>query len=64
MATDEEIRVREMRSTILANEPDHEHESKLSEESYNQLRTEFDKEDEDDNSYSVGCEIVTSITNV
>ncbi|KAK9485819.1 hypothetical protein V1527DRAFT_451827 [Lipomyces starkeyi] len=55
MATDDEIRVREMRSTILANEPDHEHESKLtnepdhehefklSEEKYNRLRTEFDK---------------------
>ncbi|ODQ70718.1 hypothetical protein LIPSTDRAFT_106607 [Lipomyces starkeyi NRRL Y-11557] len=37
MDTDEEIRVREMRSTILANEPDHEHEFKLSEESYYRL---------------------------
>ncbi|KAK9241746.1 hypothetical protein V1506DRAFT_517766 [Lipomyces tetrasporus] len=50
MDTDEEIRVRQIRSIILANEPDNEHEFKLSEESYNQLRTEFVK-DEHDNAY-------------
>ncbi|KAJ8096667.1 hypothetical protein POJ06DRAFT_297654 [Lipomyces tetrasporus] len=50
MDTDEEIRVRQIRNVILANEPDNEYEFKLSEESYNQLRTEFVK-DGDDNAY-------------
>ncbi|KAK9258018.1 hypothetical protein V1519DRAFT_479415 [Lipomyces tetrasporus] len=50
MDTAEEIRVRQIRRIIFANEPDREHEFKLSEESYNQLRTEFVK-DEDDNAY-------------
>ncbi|KAK9319065.1 hypothetical protein V1517DRAFT_297961 [Lipomyces orientalis] len=50
MDTDEEIRVRQIRRIIFANEPDREHEFKLSEESYNQLRTEFVK-DEDDDTY-------------
>ncbi|KAK9241688.1 hypothetical protein V1506DRAFT_556426 [Lipomyces tetrasporus] len=40
MDTDEETRVRQIRRIIFANEPDREHEFKLSEESYNQLRTD------------------------
>ncbi|KAK9310923.1 hypothetical protein V1524DRAFT_371945 [Lipomyces starkeyi] len=50
MDTDEEIRVRQIRSIILTNEPDNEYEFTLSEEWYDRLKTEFVM-DEHDNGY-------------
>ncbi|KAK9323113.1 hypothetical protein V1517DRAFT_352380 [Lipomyces orientalis] len=50
MASDE-VRYLHIRKLMLANEPDNEYEFEISSSSYNRLKTEFGKDDEDDDSY-------------
>ncbi|KAK9352164.1 hypothetical protein V1523DRAFT_441312 [Lipomyces doorenjongii] len=48
MTSEEEIRCQCIRKLVLANEPDNEYEFEVSSSSYDRLKTEFGKDDEDD----------------
>ncbi|KAK9235775.1 hypothetical protein V1525DRAFT_390115 [Lipomyces kononenkoae] len=51
MASEEEIRCQHIRKLILANDPDNEFEYAIRPSSYDRLKVEFGKENEDDNTY-------------
>ncbi|KAK9322175.1 hypothetical protein V1517DRAFT_324262 [Lipomyces orientalis] len=60
MASEEKIRRQHIRKLILANEPDNEYEFEISSSSYDRLKVEFGKDNEDD-SYATWSETVTII---
>ncbi|KAK9334352.1 hypothetical protein LIPSTDRAFT_164132 [Lipomyces starkeyi NRRL Y-11557] len=48
MMSSDEIRMRQIRELIVANEPDSEYEFEICSSSYDQLKSEFSKDDEND----------------
>ncbi|KAK9243147.1 hypothetical protein V1506DRAFT_516520 [Lipomyces tetrasporus] len=66
MTSEEEIRRQHIRKLILANEPDNEYEFEISSSSYDQLKVEFGKNDEDDSYprlfYDWTRQIITVVT--
>ncbi|KAK9372166.1 uncharacterized protein V1513DRAFT_385369 [Lipomyces chichibuensis] len=66
MASEEEIRCQHIRNLILANEPDNEYEFEISSFSYDRLKADFGKDDEDDSYprlfYDWTHQVVTIVT--
>ncbi|KAK9323413.1 hypothetical protein V1517DRAFT_320706 [Lipomyces orientalis] len=66
MTSEEEIRCQDLRKLILANEPDNEYKFEISPSSYDQLKVEFGKADEDDSYprlfYDWTRQVVTIVT--
>ncbi|KAK9312022.1 hypothetical protein V1522DRAFT_424604 [Lipomyces starkeyi] len=48
VSSDEEVRIREIRQLVLANEPDKEYEFELSLSSYEKLKAEFVRDEENE----------------
>ncbi|KAJ8104354.1 hypothetical protein POJ06DRAFT_265179 [Lipomyces tetrasporus] len=66
MTSEEEIRRQHIRKLILANEPYNKYEFEISSSSYDQLKVEFGKSDEDDSNprlfYDWTRQIITIVT--